>query len=132
MQLIQWQKSTYCGEGESCIHVAATPTGVHLTESSDPTGSILTATPAAFGALLTALKSNTGPAPIQVTFTPRGDADAPVRVHDTAAPTTVVTTDRQKWEAFVLGAKAGEFDHFAKGFNDATARQVAHQPHCRA
>ncbi|WP_369170396.1 DUF397 domain-containing protein [Streptomyces sp. R28] len=55
-----WQKSSYCGEGESCVHVAATPTEtIHLTESSDPTGAILTATPATFHALLTTLKKET-------------------------------------------------------------------------
>ncbi|MET9989746.1 DUF397 domain-containing protein [Streptomyces mutabilis] len=130
MPTVDWQKSSYCGEGEACVHVAATPGAVHLTESSDPTGSILTATPTAFGALLTALKANTRPASIQVTFTPGNDADASVRVHAPGAHGAVVTTDRQKWEAFVLGVKAGEFDHFVEGPNDTTTRQVAHQHHC--
>ncbi|MEU6179075.1 DUF397 domain-containing protein [Streptomyces coeruleorubidus] len=55
---LNWQKSSYCSEGNSCVHVAGTPAAeaVHITESGDPTGAILTATPAAFGALLTALK----------------------------------------------------------------------------
>ncbi|MFB7090743.1 DUF397 domain-containing protein [Streptomyces sp. NPDC056296] len=127
-----WQKSSYCAQGDSCLHVSASATGIHLTESSDPTGSILTATPTAFGALLAALKSNTRPAPIQVTFTHGDDPASPVRVHGTDIPGTVVTTDRQKWEAFTLGVRAGEFDHFAEGPNDATARQVALQPHCPA
>ncbi|MDG9695196.1 DUF397 domain-containing protein [Streptomyces sp. DH17] len=125
-----WQKSSYCAQGDSCLHVRATATGIHLTESSDPTGSILTATPTAFGALLTALKTNTRPASIQVTFTPGNDADASVRVHAPGACGAVVTTDRQKWEAFVLGVKAGEFDHFVEGPNDTTTRQVALQHHC--
>ncbi|MCD7445467.1 MULTISPECIES: DUF397 domain-containing protein [Streptomyces] len=58
MSTISWQKSTHCGEGESCVHVGAAPrtAKIHITESSDPTPSILTATPAAFDALLTALK----------------------------------------------------------------------------
>ncbi|MFG2653162.1 DUF397 domain-containing protein [Streptomyces sp. NPDC048436] len=52
-----WQKSSYCQEGDACVHVAASPTGtVHLTESADPTGAILTAQPAAFAALLRTLK----------------------------------------------------------------------------
>ncbi|MFD4262707.1 DUF397 domain-containing protein [Streptomyces sp. NPDC058534] len=130
MQPIHWQKSSFCGEGESCLHATATTTGVHLTESSDPTGSILTVTPTAFGALLTALKSYTRPAPIQVSIPHGDDADAPVRIQNTDTPGTAVTTDRQKWEAFVLGVVAGEFDHFAEGPNDATTRQVALQPHC--
>ncbi|MGW0334513.1 DUF397 domain-containing protein [Streptomyces sp. NPDC003011] len=51
-----WQKSSYCSEGASCVHVATTAETIHLTESSDPTGAILTATPAAFDALLAVLK----------------------------------------------------------------------------
>ncbi|MEV0529829.1 DUF397 domain-containing protein [Streptomyces sp. NPDC050439] len=49
-----WQKSSYCQEGDACVHVAAAPTGtvIQLTESADPTGAILTARPAAFAALL--------------------------------------------------------------------------------
>ncbi|MFH8242969.1 DUF397 domain-containing protein [Streptomyces sp. NPDC018321] len=112
MPTVDWQKSSYCGEGEACVHVATTPGAVHLTESSDPTDSILTLTPTTFGALLTALKANTHPAPAQVTFTPANDADAPVRIHGPGVHGPVVTTDRQKWDAFVLGVKAGEFDHF--------------------
>ena len=55
----RWQKSSYCSEGASCVHVATAPTGtVHLTESSDPTPSILGATPQAFAALIHVLKEN--------------------------------------------------------------------------
>ncbi|MFF3821158.1 DUF397 domain-containing protein [Streptomyces bluensis] len=56
----RWQKSSYCSEGASCVHVAATSPGtIHLTESSDPGGAILKATPATFDALLTTLKKDT-------------------------------------------------------------------------
>ncbi|KUL24477.1 DUF397 domain-containing protein [Streptomyces regalis] len=55
----RWQKSSYCSEGASCVHVATTTETIHLTESSDPSESILTATPAAFHALLTTLKKET-------------------------------------------------------------------------
>ncbi|MFC7819870.1 DUF397 domain-containing protein [Streptomyces sp. NPDC057367] len=113
MKQLAWQRSSYCAQGDSCVHVATTPGAVHLTESSDPTDSILTLPPAAFGALLTALKANAHPAPVQVTFTPANDAGAPVRVQGPGAHGPAVTTDRQKWDAFVLGVKAGEFDHFA-------------------
>ncbi|MGH4033977.1 DUF397 domain-containing protein [Actinomycetota bacterium Odt1-20B] len=51
-----WQKSSYCGEGEACLHVAATSDHVHMTESADPREHILTATPDAFSALLSLLK----------------------------------------------------------------------------
>ncbi len=118
----RWQKSSYCSEGASCIHIATTPTTprtIHLTESGDPTGSILTTTPAAFRTLLTALKTD-APLPtttprIEVTLseTPVGPA-TPVHLRSTAAPDTVVTTDHDKWNAFVLGVRAGEFDHFAE------------------
>lgn len=54
-----WQKSSYCGEGESCIHVAASAPGtVSLTESADPTGAVLRTTPDAWAALVRTLKEN--------------------------------------------------------------------------
>ncbi|MGW1912944.1 DUF397 domain-containing protein [Streptomyces sp. NPDC002076] len=100
---LAWQKSSYCPEGNSCIHVAATPGTIHMTESADPTGAVLTTTPAAFATLLTALKKE--PAP-----TSRDDnGDAPLLLRSAA---TVVTTTRHQWSAFVLGVQAGEFDHF--------------------
>ncbi|MCX4666044.1 DUF397 domain-containing protein [Streptomyces sp. NBC_01381] len=53
-----WQKSSYCGEGDSCVHVTTASTGaVQLTESADPAGAILTARPAAFAALIRTLNS---------------------------------------------------------------------------
>ncbi|WP_369247588.1 DUF397 domain-containing protein [Streptomyces sp. R41] len=58
MPTATWQKSSYCGEGEACVHVAATASArIHLTESSDPTEAILTATPTAFRSLLRTLKN---------------------------------------------------------------------------
>jgi hypothetical protein len=57
MSTTNWQKSSYCGEGESCVHVDTSGETIRLTESSDPTGAILTATPASFAALLTSLKN---------------------------------------------------------------------------
>ncbi|MFH8393205.1 MULTISPECIES: DUF397 domain-containing protein [unclassified Streptomyces] len=58
MPTTTWQKSSYCAQGEACVHVAASGAAetVHLTESADPAHSILSTTPAAFGALLRALK----------------------------------------------------------------------------
>ncbi|MCX4973629.1 DUF397 domain-containing protein [Streptomyces sp. NBC_00620] len=53
-----WQKSSYCGQGESCVHVARTAKTIHLTESSDPTRAILSAHPETFTTLLRALKKN--------------------------------------------------------------------------
>ncbi|MEU8971958.1 DUF397 domain-containing protein [Streptomyces monashensis] len=112
-----WQKSSYCGEGESCIHIAATPDTIHLTESADPTGAVLTTTPAVFGTLIAALKKK--PAP-------QATDDAPFRLR---SADTVVTTTRHKWHAFVLGVRAGEFDHFAATRRVAvTARAAAPAP----
>ncbi|MFD5517223.1 DUF397 domain-containing protein [Streptomyces sp. NPDC127066] len=53
-----WQKSSYCPEGNSCVHVAGERASgaIRLTESGDPSGAILTAAPAAFRSLLDALK----------------------------------------------------------------------------
>ncbi|MFI6338483.1 DUF397 domain-containing protein [Streptomyces sp. NPDC050535] len=57
MPTLTWQKSSYCPEGNSCVHVAAgTAETIHLTESSDPTAAILTAAPATFRTLLRTLK----------------------------------------------------------------------------
>ncbi|WP_434594195.1 DUF397 domain-containing protein [Streptomyces sp. A5-4] len=36
-----------------------------------------------------------------------------VYLRETSTPGDVVTTTQQKWDAFVLGVQAGEFDHFA-------------------
>ncbi|ANS65929.1 hypothetical protein SLINC_3705 [Streptomyces lincolnensis] len=55
-----WQKSSYCQEGEACVHIsspAPSPTTIHLTESADPTAAVLSATPIAFSALLDVLKA---------------------------------------------------------------------------
>ncbi|MEU9186525.1 DUF397 domain-containing protein [Streptomyces sp. NPDC048484] len=59
MPSITWQKSSYCAQGEACLHVATTTvakTTIRLTESGDPSGAILGASPGAFGSLLLMLK----------------------------------------------------------------------------
>ncbi|MFD5633386.1 DUF397 domain-containing protein [Streptomyces sp. NPDC127077] len=55
-----WQKSSHCQEGDACLHVAVSGVAetVHLTESADPAHSILSTTPAAFGALLRVLRGD--------------------------------------------------------------------------
>ncbi|MFI6724969.1 DUF397 domain-containing protein [Streptomyces sp. R-74717] len=54
-----WQRSSYCAQGEACVHVAAARTGaIELTESGDPTGAILRTTPAAWAALVHTLKES--------------------------------------------------------------------------
>ncbi|MER5183669.1 DUF397 domain-containing protein [Streptomyces sp. NPDC002896] len=56
MPKLTWQKSSYCAQGNSCVHVAASAGAVHITESSDPTRAILATDPHAFGALIRTLK----------------------------------------------------------------------------
>ncbi|NWF27694.1 DUF397 domain-containing protein [Streptomyces sp. PKU-EA00015] len=104
MPTLEWQKSSYCGEGDACVNVAADATGVKLTESSDPSGVILRTTPAAFATLTHALKTGAPSPYIDVTHTP----DGLVRVGG------VVTTTDEKWAAFARGVRAGEFDHFGR------------------
>ncbi|MFH8518784.1 DUF397 domain-containing protein [Streptomyces gelaticus] len=54
-----WQKSSYCAQGNSCVHVAAlSPGTVGLTESADPAGAVLRTTPDAWAAFVRTLKEN--------------------------------------------------------------------------
>jgi hypothetical protein len=59
MSTPRWRKSSYCQEGEACVHISTTPAAVHLTDD-DPPRTILTVGPAAFAALLGLLKSSAG------------------------------------------------------------------------
>jgi hypothetical protein len=57
-------------------------------------------------------ENETGPGPwLEVAAGP-GDL---IYIRETSAPENVVTTTRRKWDAFVLGVQAGEFDHFVEG-----------------
>lgn len=58
----------------------------------------------------------TGPGPwIELAF----GADDLVYIRETSDPTNIVTTTQRKWDAFVLGVQAGEFDHFVEGVEGA-------------
>ncbi|MGW0943978.1 DUF397 domain-containing protein [Streptomyces sp. NPDC002623] len=48
------QKSSYCQEGDACVHISAGAATIHLTESADPSRSVLSTTPSAFAALVDA------------------------------------------------------------------------------
>jgi hypothetical protein len=48
--------------------------------------------------------------------------DGMIYIRETDQPDVVAVTTPVKWEAFVKGVKAGEFDHFAE---DIAAEQVA-------
>lgn len=65
MPALHWQKSTFSGEANGCVYLAAADDGtIKLRESDDPG--------------------------------------------------VIVTTTPEKLRAFILGVKAGEFDHFAE------------------
>ena len=54
-----WQKSSYCAQGNSCVHVATyAPGTVGLTETGDPAGAILRTTPTAWAALVRTIKES--------------------------------------------------------------------------
>ncbi|MFD8380565.1 DUF397 domain-containing protein [Streptomyces sp. NPDC059679] len=59
MQTIAWRTSSYCGEGESCLNVAApTPEAIKIRESDDP-DIMLTTTPATLGVFIRTAKAGT-------------------------------------------------------------------------
>ncbi|MGQ4516331.1 DUF397 domain-containing protein [Streptomyces sp. DW26H14] len=41
--------------------------------------------------------------------------DGTIKLRESDDPDTVVTTTPEKLRAFILGVKAGEFDHFVEG-----------------
>nr|WSZ96576.1 DUF397 domain-containing protein [Streptomyces sp. NBC_00857] len=55
-------------------------------------------------------EGDTGPGPWIEVAAGSGDL---VHLRETSAPDTVVTTTQVKWDAFMKGVMAGEFDHFA-------------------
>lgn len=44
--------------------------------------------------------------------------DGMIYIRETEEPDIVAITTPAKWDAFVLGVKAGEFDHFVEGIED--------------
>lgn len=42
--------------------------------------------------------------------------DGMIYIRETEEPDVVAVTTPAKWDAFVKGVKAGEFDHFVEGF----------------
>ncbi|MYW69207.1 DUF397 domain-containing protein [Streptomyces sp. SID8379] len=108
-----WQKSSFSGggEGNNCVELAPAPgNAIRLRESDTPTEE-LTLDTALLNHLLDAVKEDRAPERVTVTFAPDGDL---VHLREPSAPDTVVTTTRKKWDAFVLGVRAGEFDHFTR------------------
>ncbi|WP_415949924.1 DUF397 domain-containing protein [Streptomyces sp. KLOTTS4A1] len=95
---MHWQKSSYCGEGESCVHVASEGAAVLLKESSDPRGAVLRMRRDEFAELLGRVKAGA--------HDPRPTPDGTIRLGP-------LTTTTPKWDAFRRGVRNGEFDHFA-------------------
>lgn len=56
MSAHRWKKSSYCQEGDACVHISVTPHAIHLTDRPTPPQTVLTVGPAAFTCLLGALK----------------------------------------------------------------------------
>lgn len=57
----------------------------------------------------------TMPEYLEVAFGNEGDDN--VYIRENINPGKVVVTTQRKWDAFVLGVKAGEFDHFVEGID---------------
>ncbi|MFD0307592.1 DUF397 domain-containing protein [Streptomyces sp. NPDC127119] len=57
MHAIDWQKSTYSGDGSNCVNVAATPGGTVALRESDTPDTTLITTRARLGELIRALKA---------------------------------------------------------------------------
>ncbi|WP_236244070.1 DUF397 domain-containing protein [Streptomyces sp. CC210A] len=108
-----WQKSTYCAEGDACIHTAPAPGGsVRLTESSDPSGTVLTLPAAAWRAWRAAIERGQAP---EGTTTEAGPDGTTLRLHGTpGGGGPAVTTTAAQWAAFAAGVRAGEFDHLGR------------------
>ncbi|WP_415952758.1 DUF397 domain-containing protein [Streptomyces sp. KLOTTS4A1] len=114
---VAWQKSSYSGSGDgnNCVELAAASDDrIRLREGDDPSVELTTdaAALAQFFAALRGRSHDIGPGVPRIAVV-HGD-DNLVRLHTTSAPGTVVTTTRHKWEVFVRGVRAGEFDHFLK------------------
>ncbi|MEV7735009.1 DUF397 domain-containing protein [Streptomyces sp. NPDC088921] len=50
----RWQKSSYCQEGDACVHISTDLTKVHITDS-DAAQTVVTVSHGAFAALLKSL-----------------------------------------------------------------------------
>ncbi|MGW7328332.1 DUF397 domain-containing protein [Streptomyces sp. NPDC054840] len=59
MTQLSWRKSSFCQEGEACVHVATTvpDAAVNVAGSTDPGEDHLTLSPAAWSAFLQAVKN---------------------------------------------------------------------------
>ncbi|MFD8970170.1 DUF397 domain-containing protein [Streptomyces sp. NPDC059568] len=51
--------------------------------------------------------------------------DGTIKLRESDSPDTIVTTTPEKLRAFILGVKAGEFDHFVNDATDADSDTVS-------
>jgi hypothetical protein len=58
---VNWQKSSYSGDGTHCVNVATTPDGAVAIRESDDPDVIVTVSPDAFRGLIQSLKAGLGP-----------------------------------------------------------------------
>ncbi|MFD5541755.1 DUF397 domain-containing protein [Streptomyces sp. NPDC127079] len=54
-----WRKSSYCQEGEACVHISSAPTLVRIADD-DPPRNVLAVGVKAFGGLLAMVKTSGG------------------------------------------------------------------------
>ena len=50
----RWKKSSYCQEGDACVHISVDPDKIHITDSG-AARTVVTVSRAAFAALLKSL-----------------------------------------------------------------------------
>ncbi|MCI3272642.1 DUF397 domain-containing protein [Streptomyces cylindrosporus] len=56
MQSLNWQKSTYSGDGSNCVEIATTPTTIHIRDSKTPTSPHLSLQTTAWAKFLSQLQ----------------------------------------------------------------------------
>ncbi|GEC06556.1 hypothetical protein SSP24_42110 [Streptomyces spinoverrucosus] len=64
MSAHRWKKSSYCQEGDACVHISVTPQSIHLTDRPTSPQTVLTVSRAAFASLLGALKDRAPLTPV--------------------------------------------------------------------
>ncbi|MFF3438292.1 DUF397 domain-containing protein [Streptosporangium sp. NPDC002721] len=137
-----WITSSYSGSGQQCVQMRPTSSGVAVRDSRNPDGSRLLCTPDAWKSLVTEARNGSYDLPAHLPETPSqlpkpaavdlgltaaewlpipdpGDVHLSIAFVDDhvamrLAPTaeTLVFTPGE-WNAWLSGAKDGEFDHLA-------------------
>ncbi|MER6688485.1 DUF397 domain-containing protein [Streptomyces minutiscleroticus] len=61
MQITNWRKSTYSGDGSNCVEIATTPDAVRVRDSKDADGPRLAIAPPAWRAFLLGMATPSPP-----------------------------------------------------------------------